>query len=152
MAICEGASEKWNRYSRERSGMENIMSHIVYGTEKIRAYDGLARLCEYAGKESAWCDGLWQEMLQDGELYAELVYYLEHHAPADRMKVQGYSLTDLYVWQMEKYNLRRDSGKNTESCNKEEMILQALWTMAKMKKEPEKYVKNLNAGAGMDKL
>ncbi len=128
------------------------MSSIVYGTEKIRAYDGLVRLCEYAGMDSRWCDGLWQEMLQDAGLYAEFVYYLEHHAPADRMKVEGYSLTDLYVWQMEKYNLRRDSGKNTESCNKEEMILQALWTMARMKREPENYIKSLNAGTGMDKL
>jgi len=128
------------------------MSNIVYGTEKIRAYDGLMRLCEYAGRDSAWCDGLWREMLQDGELYAEFVFYLEHHVPEDRMKVHGYALTDLYVWQMEQYNLHRDSGKNTDRCNKEEMILEALWTMAMMKKEPEKYIKKLNAGTGMDRL
>lgn len=132
--------------------LKDKMSNIVYGTEKIRAYDGLMRLCEYAGKESGWCDALWQEMLCDTDLYAEFVYYLEHHIPKDRMKVQGYSLTDLYVWQMEKYNLRRDSGKNTDSCNKEEMILQALWTMAMMKKNPDQYIQKLNEGTGLDKL
>lgn len=128
------------------------MTDIVYGTERVRAYDGLARLCEYAGRDSAWCDALWQEMLLDRELYQEFVYYLENHMPADRMKVQGYSLTDLYVWQMERYNLRRDTGKNTESCNKEEMILMALWMMAELKKCPETYLRKLDEGAGMDRM
>lgn len=128
------------------------MSHIVYGTEMIRAYDGLARLCDYAGKDDKWCDGLWQEMLADGELYHEFIYYLENHMPQDGMKVQGYSLTDLYVWQMEQFNIRRDSGKNTENCNKEEMMLDAFWTMAKMKKNPESYLGKLDKGMGMDRI
>ena len=128
------------------------MTDIVYGTERVRAYDGLARLCEYAGRDSAWCDALWQEMLLDRELYQEFVYYLENHMPADQMKVQGYSLTDLYVWQMERYNLRRDTGKNTESCNKEEMILMALWMMAELTKCPEKFLRKLDEGAGMDRM
>ena len=128
------------------------MSGIVYGTEKIRAYDGLVRLCEYAGYTDAWCDELWSEMLLDKELYNELVYYLEHHIPADAMKVSGYSLTDLYVWQMERYNLQRDSGKNTNQCNKEEMILQAFRAMADMKKDPDIFLKKLNDGMGMDKI
>ena len=128
------------------------MSGIIYGTEKIRAYDGLVRLCEYAGCTEAWCDELWNEMLSDRELYDEFVYYLEHHIPSDAMKVYGYSLTDLYVWQMEKYNLRRDSGKNTEQCNKEAMVLQAFRALADIKKNPDIFLKRLNDGAGMDKL
>ncbi|MDE6389371.1 MAG: hypothetical protein K2L82_16445 [Lachnospiraceae bacterium] len=128
------------------------MSGIIYGTEKIRAYDGLVRLCEYAGCTEAWCDELWNEMLSDRELYDEFVYYLEHHIPSDAMKVYGYSLTDLYVWQMEKYNLRRDSGKNTEQCNKEAMVLQAFRALADIKKNPDVFLKRLNDGAGMDKL
>lgn len=128
------------------------MSGIIYGTEKIRAYDGLVRLCEYAGCTETWCDGLWSEMLADKELYDEFVYYLEHHMPLDVMKVCGYSLTDLYVWQMERYNLHRDSGKNTEQCNKEAMILQAFRAMADMKKNPDAFIKRMNGGAGMDRL
>lgn len=128
------------------------MSHIVYGTEKIRAYDGLVKLCGYAGRTAEWCDGLWQEMLSDSELYHEFVYYLEHHVPKDSMKVHGYSLTDLYVWQMERFNIRRDSGKNTDSCNKEEMMLDAFWAMARMKKDPSVYLDRLARGAGMDRM
>lgn len=128
------------------------MSHIVYDNAAIRVYDGLVRLCDYAGKPVAWCDALWLEMLEDRQLYEEFVYYLEHHLPRDMMKIRGYSLTDLYVWQIEQYNLRRDSGKNTVCCNKEEMMLQAFDMLARMKKNPDAYIGKLDKGAGMDKL
>ncbi|MBD5477189.1 MAG: hypothetical protein HDR17_14595 [Lachnospiraceae bacterium] len=128
------------------------MSNIVYKNAAMRVYDGLVRLCDYAGKSVEWCDKLWQEMLSDREVYDEFVYYLEHHVPGDLMKVRGYSLTDLYVWQIEQYNLHGDSGKNTACCNKEEMVLQAFWMLAEMKKNPDSYLGRLDQGAGMDKI
>lgn len=127
------------------------MSHIILGFEKVKAYEGLQMLCEYAGKSLEWCDGLWADMLKDRELYGEFVYYLENHSLEDKMKVCGYSLTDFYVWQMERYNLSIDSGKNSGLCNKEAMVLQAFQTMALMKKEPEYYMRKLSDGLGMDK-
>lgn len=127
------------------------MSQIILDSGKIKAYEGLKMLCEYSGKSSEWCDGLWLDMLTDYELYEEFVYYLEHHSLADHMRIEGYSLTDFYVWQMERYNLASDSGKNTEICNKEKMVLQSFKTMAEMKKNPEYYKRKLTDGSGMDK-
>ena len=126
------------------------MSQIIYDTEKIKAYEGLKMLCEYTGKPESWCNELWLAMLTDYELYREFIYFLEHHSFADHMKVSGYSLTDFYVWQLERYNLTRDIGKNPESCNKEEMVLQAFQTMAAMKKDPDYYIRKLDEGSGMD--
>lgn len=127
------------------------MSQIILDAGRIKAYEGLKMLCEYAGKDSGWCDGLWMDMLTDYELYEEFVYYLAHHSLADNMKVEGYSLTDFYVWQMERHNLANDTGKNTAGCNKEEMVLQAFKSMAEMKKAPEYYKRKLSEGRGMDK-
>ena len=127
------------------------MSYIICGTEKIKVYEGLKALCDYAGKTEEWCNELWLTILTDYELYGEFLYYLEHHGFADRMKVGGYSLTDCYVWQMERYNLAQDTGKNTASCNKEELVLQAFWTMAELKKDPAYYQRKFGEGAGMDK-
>ena len=119
------------------------MSQIILGTEKVKAYQGLSMLCEYAGKSGEWCNELWLAILTDHELYGEFLYYLEHHCFEDNIKAAGYSLTDLYVWQMGQDNLLRDTGKNTASCNKEEMVLQAFWTMAEMRKDPSRYEKKL---------
>ena len=141
-----------SRTRENGSGRGAIMSNIIYDNAAIRVYDGLVRLCDYAGKSAEWCDELWQELLSDRQLYEEFVYYLEHHVPGDLVKVQGYSLTDLYVWQIEQYNLRGDSGKNTVCCNKEEMLLQALLMLTQMKKNPDSYLRKLDRGAGMDKI
>ena len=127
------------------------MSQIILGTEKLKAFRGLSMLCEYAGKSEEWCNELWLSLLTDYELYTELLYYLENHCFADCLKAAGYSLTDLYVWQMGQDNLRRDTGKNTENCNKEEMVLQAFWTMAQMRKDPSEYERKLADGSGMGK-
>lgn len=128
------------------------MSNIIYDNAAVKVYDGLMRLCDYAGKSRDWCDGLWRELLNDRQLYEEFVYYLEHHMPGDLVKVQGYSLTDLYVWQIEQYNLHGDTGKNTACCNKEKMLLQALLMLAQMKKNPDAYLGKLDRGAGLDKI
>ncbi len=126
------------------------MSSIIFDQSKLKAYDGLERLCKYTGKSEEWCGGLWGEMLADKELYDAFVYYLEHHALSEDVKCKGYSLIDCYVWQMEQDNLRRDVGKNTDACNKEDMALRAFMTMAKMRKEPDAYLKKLSEWKGMD--
>ena len=80
-----------------------------------------------------------------------LVFYLEHHYLTERVKCCGYSLIDLFVWQMNKYNIIGDSGKNTDACNKDRMVLKAFHDMVQMRKEPESFVKKLTEGRGMDK-
>lgn len=128
------------------------MQGILYDARKIKAYESLLALGEYAGQEKEWMDGLWADLLTIPDLYAEMVYYLENHDFWDNFKFQGYSLIDLYVWQMNKYNLIKDLGKNTAECNKETMALRSFRTMIELMRSPEEYIKRLNEGYGMDKL
>lgn len=125
---------------------------IMYDARRVKAYEGLRALGEYAGKDLSWLDGLWTELVSDSMLMKEFMYYLDHHTFLDEAKCSGYGLTDLYVWQMDRYNLIRDIGKNTSACNKEAMVLNAFRTMIDMQKEPETYLKRLTAGIGMDQL
>ena len=123
---------------------------IIFDQSKLKAYDGLIRLCEYAGQPEEWGSRLWSELLMDGQLYDAFVHYLEHHELPELPKCAGYSLTDCYVWQMERDNLRRDTGKNTAGCNKEGMVLHAFMTMVQMKRAPEEYIRKFTDGRGMD--
>lgn len=125
---------------------------ILYDARKIKVYEGLLALGEYAGQEKEWTDGLWADLLTVPELYAEMVYYLEHHGFKDVFRFQGYSLTDLYVWQMNRYNLIKDFGKNTSECNKETMVLRSFRTMIDLMRSPEEYLKRLGENRGMDRL
>lgn len=127
-----------------------MSSQIIFDQSKLKAYDGLMRLCEFAGETELWQQTLWGELLLNQELYDAFVYYLEHHGLPDVPKCEGYSLTDCYVWQMERDNLRRDTGKNTAQCNKEDMVLRAFQMMAGLQREPEVFVKKLSDWRGMD--
>ncbi len=118
-----------------------MASPILFDQSRLKAYDGLVRLCEFAGKSGEWQQALWDELLASRKLYDAFVYYLENHALPDEPKCGAYSLTDCYVWQIEQDNLRRDTGKNTASCNKEDMVLRAFQMMARMHRQPEEYEK-----------
>lgn len=126
-------------------------SWLIYDGNRIPVYERLQRLCEYAGKSSRWCDGLWSSALEDPELYEELAYYMNRHSFLDRVKAGGYSMTDLYVQQLDLYNLRQDTGKHTAACNKEEMVLNAFDKMAGMRKDPDRQPREWQEGFGMDK-
>lgn len=148
------------KYSREHlySGMEfpqkagpKMEPWLIYDGNHVAAYNSLQKLCEYAGRSIQRCDELWALMLEDRELFEEFVYYLNHHAFLDKMKVCGFSMTDLYVQQLDRYNIKQDSGKNTAACNKEEMALNTFEAMAKLKKEPDKPIRKWQEGFGMDK-
>lgn len=128
------------------------MSGILYDARKVMAYQGLLQLGEYAGKSKEFIESLWAELILDQGLVKELMYYLDHHTLLDEAKCRGYGLTDLYVWQMDRYNLIREIGKNTSGCNKEAMVLNAFRTMIDMKKDPDTYMERLTRGTGMDEL
>ena len=133
----------------ERS--ENV-PNIIYDATKVKICQGFYDICSYAEFDREWTDELWKDIVSSREIYEELVYYIEHHTFMDKVKTAGYSLSDLYVWQMNRYNLVREIGKNPITCNKERMAMRAFRTMVDMQHEPEKYVKWINEGRGEDKL
>ncbi len=122
----------------------------MYDARRIKAYEGLRTLGALAEETEQWCDALWEELVFEQELLEEFVYYLEHRSLLDKVRCEGYGLTDLYIWQMNRYNLIGDSGKNTDACNKDRMVLHAFRDMIDMKKEPAAYVKKMTMGRGMD--
>ena len=125
---------------------------VIYDGNRVAVYEGLRSLCEYAGRDTQWCDRLWGLLLTDGELMEEFADYLRKHTFADRVKAGGYSMTDLYVQQLDAYNIRQDSGKNTAACNKEEMVLEAFDTMAKLRRKSGQPPHGWQDGFGMDRM
>lgn len=127
------------------------MSGILLDARLLLALEALEEIGEYAGREKKWLEELWSELMAEPGLMKEFMYYVDHHTFEDRFDCRGYHMTDLYVFQMSRYNLIRDIGKNTQSCNKEYLALGAFHDMAAMIKEPDKYVKKLSDGPGMDR-
>lgn len=138
---------------RQLSGKEvTNMSGIIYDASKVKVYDALKQLCDYAGEPDTWCADFWEGLMTDRDIYDEFVFYLEHHELREKLRFHGYTLIDLFVWQMDLSNLFRDTGRNTAECNKEDMVLRAFETMMKMKKDPETWKKKIDEGPGMDRV
>lgn len=128
------------------------MSDIIYNASKVKEYENLMALCDFAGEDRSFGETLWADLLLEPALYQEYIYYLIHGTIEGKISYQGYSLLDLYVWQMDLANLRNDTGKNTAECNKISMILRSFRAMLDLKKDPEAIIKKMNEGRGMDKF
>ncbi len=129
-----------------------MSSNIIIATSKIKTCESFYRLCDDCGYDRDFTDALWGDVITDSEMYGELEYFMAHHTLKDKVSVCGYSLTDLYVFQMDKYNLIREIGKNTAECNKVRMVINAFRMMIDMKADPETYIRRLEEGRGEDKL
>ena len=129
-----------------------MSGNIIIATSKIKACGLFYDLCRRCGYEDEWTDALWGALVTDEELYDELAYFLSSNTLKDSVQIRGYSLSDLYVFQMNRYNLIREIGKNPVECNKERMVLGAFRMMADMKADPETIVRRIEEGRGEDKL
>lgn len=128
------------------------MANIVLDGSKIKVYGMLQNLCDYCNEKDSWCDELWGYMLQNDELYEEFVYFIVNRSLMGKMNIEGYTLIDLYVKQIDMYNVRNDLGKNPIFCMKEDMVLRSFLMMGRLLEAPETYKKKLEDGFGMDQL
>ena len=128
------------------------MSNIIITTSKIKVCEYMYELCDFCGYTKEWADELWTNIIMDDGLYEEFVYYLTNHTLMDKICVEGYSLTDLYFFQMNKYTLLTEIGRNPVECNKDRMVLNAFKMMAGMMQDPETYIRRIEEGKGEDRL
>lgn len=136
----------------KRSRMAFEMEQIYADMSKLHSYLKLQELVSTVGESEKWGDSLWQELLEDNVLFDEFMYFLNSNSLLGNYKINGYSIIDAYVKQMDLDNMIKDTGKNTEECSKVKMVLHAFEWMAKMKKNPEDYKKKMEDGPGMDRL
>jgi hypothetical protein len=125
---------------------------MIIASEKIKYYEQVCRLCEYAGYESTWRDKFWQDLLTDEGIDRELLYYLEHQDFLGSCTIDGYSVFDIFIWQMRRYNIRVDRGKNGPDCDKMAMLLETFRTMLDMKENGARIEWSMEMNNGMDEL
>ena len=129
-----------------------MSQNIIIETSKIKTCGFFYDLCDRCGYDREWTDSLWGDIISDSAMYGEFAYYAANHTFRDAYSICGYSLSDLYVFQMDKYNLIREIGKNPPDCNKERMVLNAFRMMIDMKADPETFVKRIQEGRGEESV
>lgn len=130
------------------------MGNIIIASEKLKLFDLVEKWAEYAGYSKEWADDFWQDLLLNNEVYEEFLYYVDHEDFLCKYAYNGQYITDIFIWEMRKYNIKTDRGKNYADCDKVEMVLNAFRTMLNMKDQSQgqKVINAMENKNGGDKL
>ena len=128
------------------------MSSIIIASEKLKLYSYLEEMCKYVSYSDEWRDTFWNRLLNNEAVYQEYLYYADNHDFLLNTKVDGYSVIDILIWEMRKYNIRTDKGKNGADCDKEAMGLESFSTMLDMIDNSAKIEWSMEMRNGMDEL
>lgn len=128
------------------------MAGIVIAGEKIKLYEYLQSLCDYAGYAAEWRDCFWEDLLKCEPVYQEFLYYADHKDFLLKCKVGGNTVIDILVWEMRKYNVRMDTGRNGPDCDKQAMILEAFREMLNSLEDGAALEWSMEMRNGMDEL
>ncbi len=121
------------------------------GQEREYAYAWAEALCKYAGADEAFLSDFWARLTADEEIYEEFVYYLEHQDFLCKVKIEGYGLVDLMVFQIDHFRAVMDQDVADMRFNKDKMLLQAFNSLLRMRKDPEPYVRMMQGETGTDR-
>lgn len=115
-----------------------------------KAYQWACALCRYAGEDEIFLQDFWLRLRQSKNVYREFVYYLENQRFLCEYKVEGYSVVDIMVWQMDHFKAQMDRGKDDMKNNGDKMLLMAFDTLLKMEQDPARYVDLMQTETGTD--
>ena len=117
---------------------------------KDAAWQWAKALCYYAGEDEEFLERFWKGLSESQGVYKEFIYYLANQTFLCEYKIEGYSVVDIMVWQMDHFKAEMDRGHDDMKQNGDKMLLMAFDTMLKMEKQPEKYVRLMQSETGTD--
>ncbi|MDE6201849.1 MAG: hypothetical protein K2O16_15800 [Lachnospiraceae bacterium] len=112
--------------------------------------DYIGTLCAGAGEDEAFAAAFFEKLKDDEEIYEEFCYYMVHENFACTVKVEGISVVDVLIWQMDHFKARLDRDNTGTRENRERMVLLAFDTLLNMKKNPDKYIVRMSEETGTD--
>lgn len=117
---------------------------------KSAANEWARALCFYAGENEAFLETFWSALQNSAPVYREFLYYLEHQNFLCEYRIEGYTIVDIMVWQMDHFKAQMDRGHDDMKRNGDKMLLMAFDTMLRMEQNPEKYVQLMQTETGTD--
>jgi len=128
----------------QRSG---IMEVYMDGQKVKEAVD---RLGYGAGESGEFLEKLAEGLMASPAVGEEFLFYAETGDFSCKTKIEGYTLVDIMVWQIDHFKAHMDRGNAGMRSNGSKMVLRAFDTMLKMEREPERYKLLMQTETGTD--
>ncbi len=107
-------------------------------------------LCYYGGETKEFAENFLEGLQADEEILQEFISYMKNGNFACQVKVHGYSVVDILIWQMDHFRATMERDNTGMKQNGDRMVLLAFDTFMKMKKDPVKYLEKLQGETGTD--
>lgn len=119
----------------------------VNATE-LKAY--IKMLCEAAGEPAGYEDEFFDIIAGNKALLKEFVYYAIKGDFLCEYVIEGLSVTDILVWQTDRFKAAIDEGKFALKFNAPHMVLSAFKTMNDVAANPQHYLSRFRSETGSD--
>ena len=116
--------------------------------ERALAFAGA--LCRYSNKDDEFYKEFVRRLAESPALYKEFKYYMDNQDFLCEMNIQGITVPDILVWQVDKFKSGIDEGRFELKYNADAMLLMAFNTMYEVEKDPSEYLENFRMVTGSD--
>jgi len=113
-------------------------------------HEYILALGEQAGESKEYSERLWQGIRQSEGLLQELAYYHDYGKFLCRYRVAGYTLADVFVWQVDHFKLFMDRPEEMNRYRTPRLLLTAFDTMLQMETDPLPFVNKMEGESGQD--
>ena len=113
-------------------------------------YEYAKKLCEDAGEEDGVLEVFWEKISSRPEIMKEFDYYRQHSDFLCELKVQGITVADILVWQIDRFKAALDEGKFALKYNGPHMVLAAFYTMCDVIDDPSRFTSRFSSETGTD--
>ena len=106
--------------------------------------------CMACNMEEGFFEQLWNAFLQNDDVYKEYVMYLVKRDFPCEVKICGYTIVDILIWQMDGFKTKLDMDTSKTKGNQISMVLLAFDAFMKMRVNPEHYLTHLAEDSGIE--
>ncbi len=107
-------------------------------------------LAAEAGENESYAAQLWERLKNSEGVLKELAYYHDYGSFWGEYKVQGYSLTDVLVWQVDHFKAYLDRRDEVNRWRPERLLLHALDVLLQMEADPRPFIAKMQGETGTD--
>lgn len=118
--------------------------------DKGKIKEAVRKLGMAAGESRGFLEELEAGLLASPGIGEEFLFFAETGDFSCKAKIEGYTLVDILVWQIDHFKAQMDRENTGMRNNGSKMVLRAFDTMLKMEKEPEKYKQLMQTETGTD--
>ncbi|MDE6700159.1 MAG: hypothetical protein K2K10_03980 [Acetatifactor sp.] len=107
-------------------------------------------LAAEAGENEDYAADMWKRIKASQGVLKELAYYHDYGKFWGEYKVEGYSLTDVLVWQVDHFKAYLDRRDEVNRWRPERLLLHALDVLLQMEVDPRPFIAKMQGETGTD--